>query len=605
MASFQDKLKIAKSLPIFVAIITTLILCNACARFSQSESEVQSKVIAQPASIKDVVAFGRLIPKGQIISLSVANAEDSRVNKILVKEGDWVEAGQIVAILQGIERRRGDLLEAEQNVALQAARLKKIKSGDAKESEIAAQEAIIDRLKAQLRYETNAKKAALNSVKAELDQAKLTFQRKDSLSKQGAISQEESDLAKEQLQVASAILNQREAELNSAIRTLEKQIVEETRNLAKLKEVRPVDIEIAEAELAMAKIAVQQRKADLEDTQVRVPVAGRILRINTRVGERVDTEEGIIELGQTDEMYAIAEIYETEITKINLGQKASIESEYGGFSGKITGEVAHIGLQVGKQSLIGNSADPTTDENARVVEVKIRINEEDTPTVANLTNMQVQVIIDTGEQSAIIEDSADGESEKKDITPDPDRELDRNHNSLSLLLWGLGGFSLVSLARIYALKDICEAVSFRASRLKLKQNSLPPNNSNNLLLEDSQNSDKPNGMASLRPTIYLPSALSQIEHKPAILKKLKNKLYYKVREKQIAIATAEVELKQTKVEYLSATSELKEEIFDSDRLNYLKQKLLLVQNTLTQQKSKLDRDISDLQQQIALMENNF
>ena len=150
----------------------------------------------------------------------------------------------------------------------------------------------------------------------------------------------------------------------------------------------------------MARVAVQQRKADLEDNQVRVPIAGRILRINTRVGERVDTEEGIIELGQTNEMYAIAEIYETEITKVNLGQKAIIESKYGGFKGKITGEVTHIGLQVGKKTLVGNSADPTSDENARVVEVKIRINDEDSKKVANLTNMQVQVIIDTEEKSA-------------------------------------------------------------------------------------------------------------------------------------------------------------------------------------------------------------
>ncbi|MEM8829565.1 MAG: HlyD family efflux transporter periplasmic adaptor subunit [Cyanobacteria bacterium P01_G01_bin.19] len=558
-----------KSLSIFIATIAPLMLCNGCASFSQAGSQVESEVIIQPTQINDVVAFGRLVPKGEIISLSVANAEDSRVNKILVNEGDWVEAGQIVAVLQGIERRRGDLLEAEQNVALQAAKLKKVKSGDAKESEIAAQEAVVDRLKAQLRYETSAKQAALNSVKAELEQAKLTFQRKDSLLQQGAISQEESDRAREQFQVASAILNQREAELNSAIRTLEKQIIEEQRNLAKLKEVRPVDIEIAEAELAMAKIAVQQRQADLEDTQVRVPVAGRILRINTRVGERVDTEEGIIELGQTDEMYAIAEIYETEITKINLGQPATIESEYGGFSGKITGEVAHIGLQVGKQSLIGSSADPTTDENARVVEVKIRIDKEDTKTVANLTNMQVQVMIDTGEQSAIIDNNPNGESENINVAPDLDAKPERDNNSFSFLLWGLGVLGLVNLARY--------------SKSRRKPDLLPTNN-NNSLLED-------------RSTIYLPPQPSQIEQ-------LKEKLYYKVKEKQIAIATAEVTLKQIKAEYLSQQKQSDQEILNSQRLELLKEKLFSLQNAIAQKEYRLNCEIQDLQAQISQIENN-
>ncbi|MEM6612075.1 MAG: HlyD family efflux transporter periplasmic adaptor subunit, partial [Cyanobacteria bacterium P01_C01_bin.72] len=581
MIPFQDKLKQTKSFPIFIAIIAPLVLCNACARFSQAELEIEPKVMAQTTQINDVVAFGRLVPKGEIISLSVANAEDSRVNKILVNEGDWVEAGQIVAILQGIERRRGDLLEAEQNVALQAAKLKKIKSGDAKESEIAAQEAVVDRLKAQLRYETNAKQAALNSVKAELDQAELTFQRKDSLFQQGAISQEESDQAKEQLQVATAILNQREAELNSVIRTLEKQVIEEQRNLAKLKEVRPVDIEIAEAELAIAKIAVQQRQADLEDTQVRVPVSGRILRINTRVGERVDTEEGIIELGQTDEMYAIAEIYETEITKINLGQQATIESEYGGFLGKITGEVAHIGLQVGKQSLIGSSADPSTDENARVVEVKIRIDEADTETVANLTNMQVQVMIDTGEQSATINNNPEGESATINITniaADLDAKPERQNNFFGLLLWGLGVFSLVNLARV--------------SKLKSQLNSLPPNNNNNLLIQDY-------------PTLYLPPQPSQIDHQPAILEQLKEQLYYKVKEKQIAIATAEVTLKQIKAEYLAKQKQSDGEIFNSERLTRLNEKLFSLQNAIAQQECRLDSEIQDLRSQIFQVENTF
>ena len=399
MASLQP-IRRTNSLAISIAIIVPTILCNACGSFSQAE---QSQVVnVEPAPVTNVVAFGRLLPEGEVISLSVANAEDSRVNKILVEEGDWVEAGQIVAVLQGYERKMGDLEEAKQNVVLQEAKLKKIKSGDAKKSEIAAQQAVIDGLKAQLRYETQAKEAALNSVKAELEQTKLSFGRKDSLQRQGAISQEEADQAREEFQVATAVLNQRQAELNNTIGTLEKQIIQEKKNLAKLKEVRPVDIEIAEAELEMAQIAVKQHQADVEDTQVRVPVAGRILRINTRVGERVDTEEGIIELGQTSQMYAIAEVYETEITKIELGQKAVIESEYGGFEGKIAGEVTHIGLQVGKKTLTANSADPNTDENARVVEIKIRINDKDSKKVANLTNMQVQVIINTEEKSAKI-----------------------------------------------------------------------------------------------------------------------------------------------------------------------------------------------------------
>lgn len=394
MASLQPHFTRINSCLIGISSVGLVFLGNACSSFSQAESELVS---FEPTPITTVVAFGRIAPKGEIISLSVPNAEDSRVNKIMVEEGDWVEANQVIAILQGIERRERDLEEAKRNVELHQAQLKRTKSGDFKQAEIAAQQANIERFRAQLRYETIERESALASTKAELEQAQLTYQRNASLLKEGAISQDELDRAHERLSITKARLNQRKAELNNTLRTIEKQIAVEIKNLATLTEVRPVDLEIAEAELELAKIAVEQRKADLEDTKVRVPVAGRILRINTRVGERVDTEKGIIELGQTQEMYAIAEIYETEITKIKLGQKATVVSEYGGFEGEITGRVAHIGLQVGKRTLTGGFADPTRDENTRIVEVKIRIDDRYTPKVAALTNMQVRVSVDTKE----------------------------------------------------------------------------------------------------------------------------------------------------------------------------------------------------------------
>ena len=49
--------------------------------------------------IDSVVALGRIEPKGEVIRLSVSNAADSRVNEIRVSEGDWVEAQQVIAVL--------------------------------------------------------------------------------------------------------------------------------------------------------------------------------------------------------------------------------------------------------------------------------------------------------------------------------------------------------------------------------------------------------------------------------------------------------------------------------------------------------------------------
>ena len=395
------------SQPIFKVIISSLAYTAmvgglglgtvACSTFSQAQNDQPQTSVEVIPPVTNIVALGRLAPKGEIIKLSVPNAEDSRVNKILVEEGDKVKAEQVIAILQGFERRQRDLEEAKKNVEFFRARLDQTKSGDAKQAEIAAQRANISRLQAQLRTETAVRKAAIASAEATLRQAETNYQRRVSLENEGAISSEEKDLAKEQWETAQATLEQVNAQLNNTVETLQEQINQEQKNLARLQEVRPVDIRVAEVELERAMIAVEQRKADLDDTKVRVPVAGQILRINTRVGEQVNTQQGIVELGQTDQMYAIAEVYETEIGKVRLGQTATVTSEYGGFEGKVRGIVEHIGLQVGARQISEGSSNPTTDENTRVVEVKIRIDPEDNDKVSRLTSMQVRVEIENDE----------------------------------------------------------------------------------------------------------------------------------------------------------------------------------------------------------------
>lgn len=237
-------------------------------------------------------------------------------------------------------------------------------------------------------------KEIINSTEAQLKQAQLTYERNQTLQQQGAVSQETFDQAKEQLDMAQANLNERQAQLSNTEQTLTEEINRERENLARLQEVRPVDVRVAEIELERAKIAVEQRRADLEDTKVKVPIDGQILRINTRVGEQVNTQKGIVELGQTQEMYAIAEVYETDIGKVRIGQPATISSEYGGFAESIKGTVEHLGLQVGTKQVAEASEDPTQDENSRIVEVKIRIDPEDSKKVSHLTNMKVRIEID-------------------------------------------------------------------------------------------------------------------------------------------------------------------------------------------------------------------
>ncbi|MEL6385132.1 MAG: HlyD family efflux transporter periplasmic adaptor subunit [Cyanobacteria bacterium J06626_18] len=390
--AIQHRLNLGLFYILQLLALGTLGLLTACSSFSQAQNESSPVVEAVPTPT--VVALGRLAPDGEVIKLSVPNAEDSRVNQILVAEGDTVEADQVIAILQGFERRQRDLEEARKTVEFYQARLDQLQAGSGGDAEVAAQEAAIARLEAQLRTEQLEREAAIASAEADVRQAQQDYTRDADLAAAGAISQQALETSQQTLETTTAMLDQRRAQLANTLETLEQQISQEQNNLAQLREVRPVDRQVAQVELDRARIAVEQRQADLEDTQVRVPVAGQILRINTRVGEQVNTQQGIVELGRTEQMYAIAEVYETDIVRVQTGQPATITSEYGGFEGEVRGIVDHVGLQIGDRQLSEGSSNPTQDENARIVEVKIRIVPEDNPKIAALTNMQVRVAID-------------------------------------------------------------------------------------------------------------------------------------------------------------------------------------------------------------------
>ena len=119
---------------------------------------------------------------------------------------------------------------------------------------------------------------------------------------------------------------------------------------------------------------------------VRAPVDGQVLKVYARSGERVGAN-GIAEIAQNDAMYAVAEVYETEIRLVRVGQKARITSP--ALAEPLTGKVEYIGLKVGKLDVL--DTDPAARTDARVVEVKIRL--DDDARAAGLTNLQVDVAI--------------------------------------------------------------------------------------------------------------------------------------------------------------------------------------------------------------------
>lgn len=185
-------------------------------------------------------------------------------------------------------------------------------------------------------------------------------------------------------------INEAEANLQQTRETGKEQINQAEATLDKIAEVRPVDVATAKATLEKA-IASQARfQADVDTSLIRSPVNGQVLKVITKLGEKVTSNRGIVELGRTDEMYVVAEIYETDIGLIKLDQNATITSS--AFSGKLKGTVTQIGMKIDKKDIL--EIDPAADTDARIVEIKIRLDPESSKLVTGFTNLQVEVKID-------------------------------------------------------------------------------------------------------------------------------------------------------------------------------------------------------------------
>jgi HlyD family secretion protein len=299
-----------------------------------------------------VSALGRLAPEGEVIAVAPGSTADGgRVDRLLVAVGDKVASGQVIAVLDTFPRRSASVLQAQAQVEIARAKLAQARFGP-KPEDVQAQEALIDKARAEFRA-------------AERDLSRVA-----SLVKRAAGSTQEFDDQTLKYEQARESLRQSRAQL------------------AAMKAIRAVDIKVAEAELSQAEAALAVARAEQQATEVRSPISGRVLRIHVRPGERVG-DQGIVEVGNIDVMHAVAEVYEKDVSAVQVGQEARVRVP--SLGAEVAGQVVHKDLVVGRKAVFNN--DPVTDTDARVVEVRIRLDPEASTKVAGLSNARAEVLI--------------------------------------------------------------------------------------------------------------------------------------------------------------------------------------------------------------------
>ena len=356
-----------------------------------------AKTEAAIPEITTVTALGRIEPVGELVNVTApTSVQESRIGELLVAEGDVVQAGDVIAILDNRDRLQAALQRAQQQVVSAQAQQAQIEAG-AKSGEIAAQEAEVSRLEAERLGNLETQRATIARVQAEVNNARVDFERYESLYQRGAISASERDARRLTLTTAEQRLAEANAGLSRLQTTSTQQISQARSTLDRIAEVRPVDVDIARAEVKSADVAVAEAQADLEQAFVRwlgpseggSPRVGQVIEVHTYAGETVSAE-GIVSIGQTQQMMAVVEVYQDDIDKIEPGQTVTLTST--AISDTLEGTVQRVGLQIGQQQ--GVNEDPTANIDAKVVDVYVELDANSSERTANLTNLQVTATIE-------------------------------------------------------------------------------------------------------------------------------------------------------------------------------------------------------------------
>lgn len=317
---------------------------------SRRASNAEAADPAPDATALDIVALGRLRPDGGTLALALpSGAGDARIARLMVAEGDVVEAGETVAELD--------------NMAMLVAARASAEAG------LAAEQAALDQVRAAMVSSLAEARANHLAAGAALTLANEALARQKKLAASSSTTQVLVDQA-------AASLVRAQAEFDRTAALAGRFAGAETGDLA--------DIVQAERKLDLARANLLRADEDLASARVVAPRAGTVLEIRARIGEK-PSDTGVMTIGDIARMTAELEVYQTDIKEVAPGQTVSMTAP--ALPAVLAGRVTRIGRIVARQSVM--SSEPAANADARVVIVTVALDAKSSALAGSYTNLEV------------------------------------------------------------------------------------------------------------------------------------------------------------------------------------------------------------------------
>ncbi len=243
----------------------------------------------KPGDLPDGIVGGN--GRIEAIEIDVSAKTPGRIRDIAADEGDFVKAGQVVAHMDT------DVLKAQRSEA-QAQLAQALNAIQIAQSQVA-----------QRQSERAAALAAVRQREAELNAARKRLARSETLAMEGATPVQERDDDQARAEGATAALEAARAQLaavDAAIGTARSQVIG------------------ARSNVDAVRATIERIEADIRDSDLRAPVAGRVQYRVAQPGEVVAGGGRVLNLVNLGDVYMTFFLPETVVGRVALGSEVRI-----------------------------------------------------------------------------------------------------------------------------------------------------------------------------------------------------------------------------------------------------------------------------------------
>ncbi|MDD3364538.1 MAG: HlyD family secretion protein [Syntrophomonas sp.] len=259
---------------------------------------------------------------GDIVDISPKVA--GRLEELSVQEGAYVEAGQIVAVLDNAQYKI-NLNQAKASLDISKANYDKLPD-DLKSTQATVEKSRNNILTSQ---------AQVKSSEVAVADAKRNLAQNESLFQNESISKEVLETSRSSYAKAQATLEASQATVMANQAALQE-------SQAKMDSLDKTGAAIYLAQLEQAQATYDNAQLALTNSIIKAPISGTVVRLALQVGENVSPGQTIITISNLDTTWISANIEEDKSSRVKVGQDVDVKID--SFPGILfAGKVSELG----------------------------------------------------------------------------------------------------------------------------------------------------------------------------------------------------------------------------------------------------------------------